>query len=100
MSKSATTIKPVHPGEILLEEYLVPLGLSANKFAKHINVPANRVSSIINGSRGVSGDTALRFAKALDTTPEFWMNIQAQYDLETAKDEGRGAHDSIAKVAA
>lgn len=100
MSKSATTIKPVHPGEILSREYLVPFGLSASRFAKHINVPPDRVSSIVNGSRGVTGDTALRFAKALDTTPEFWMNIQTHYDLEAAKDKGRGELDSIAKLSA
>ncbi len=95
MSKSATIIKPVHPGEILVNEYLEPLGLSANKFAKHINVPANRISGIINGQRGISGDTALRLSIAFRTSPEFWMNLQAHYDLELARDR---AHKELRNI--
>ena len=100
MSKSATTNEPIHAGEILSDEFLIPLGLSANKFAKHINVPPNRISSIIGGRLGLSGDTALRLSKALGTTPEFWMNIQAHYELELAKDEARDDLKSIHKYAA
>ncbi|RBP48671.1 HigA family addiction module antitoxin [Arenicella xantha] len=86
MSKSVTTIKPIHPGEILYEEFLEPLGLSANKLAKHIEVPANRVTAIINGQRGITGDTALRLSSAFGTTPDFWLNLQSHYELECAKD--------------
>ena len=85
MSKSAITIDPIHPGEILLEEFLKPLGMSANKLAQHIEVPTNRVTSIINGQRGITGDTALRFSKAFGTTAEFWINLQGHYELENAK---------------
>lgn len=69
------------PGEILHEEYLKPLELSANAFAKCIGVPANRVSGIINGTRSVTPDTALRLSRALNTTPEFWLNAQMAFDL-------------------
>lgn len=100
MSKSATTIKPIHPGEILANEYLEPLGLSANKFAKHIKVPANRISSIINGQRGISGDTALRLSIAFRTSPEFWMNMQTHYELEVAKDAARDELKNIDQYAA
>ncbi len=99
MSKSVTTIKPVHPGEILANEYLDPLGLSSNRFAKHIHVPANRISGIINGQRGISGDTALRLSVAFRTSPEFWMNLQAHYDLELAKDRAREELENIQQYA-
>lgn len=75
----------IHPGEILKEEFLVPLGISANRLAMSLDVPANRISSIINGERAVTADTAILLGKAFNTTPEFWMNIQAHYDLEMAK---------------
>ncbi len=87
MLKSVTTIKPIHPGEILYSEFLEPMDISANKLAKHIEVPANRVTAIINGQRGVSGDTALRLSSAFGTTPDFWINLQSHYDLECAKDD-------------
>lgn len=86
MSKSVTTIKPIHPGEILYQEFLEPMGLNANKLAKHIEVPANRVTAIINGQRGITGDTALRLSSAFGTTPDFWLNLQSHYELECAKD--------------
>ena len=71
----AARLAPVHPGEVLSEEFLIPLGLSSNALAKRIGVPANRVSMIAAGKRGITGDTALRFAEAFGTTPEFWMNL-------------------------
>ena len=80
-------MRPIHPGEILHEEYLVPLGMSANALAHAIGVPANRVSSIVVGVRGVTADTALRFARAFGTTPEFWLNMQQSYDLRVAETE-------------
>ena len=73
---------PIHPGEVLLEEFMVPLDLSANGLARSLGVPANRISAIVNGTRSVTADTALRLAKAFDTTPNFWMNLQTQYELE------------------
>lgn len=98
--KSATTIEPIHPGEILHAEFLEPIGISANKLAKHIQVPTNRVTSIINGQRGISGDTAIRFSHAFGTTPEFWMNLQSHYDLECAKDAANVEFSTISDFAA
>jgi addiction module HigA family antidote len=72
---------PTHPGEILLEEFLNPLGLSQVAFAKHVGVPTQRINEIVRGKRGVTPDTAWLFAQAFGTTPEFWLNLQAAYDL-------------------
>jgi antitoxin HigA-1 len=83
----AKLLAPVHPGEVLKEEFMRPLGLSANALARVLRVPANRISAIVNAGRGVTADTALRLAKALGTTPEFWLNLQKQYDLDCARDE-------------
>ena len=88
-SRSATTterLAPVHPGEVLGEEFLVPLNLSAGALADRIGVPANRISEIVAGRRGVTGDTALRLAAAFGTTAEFWMTLQANWELERARD--------------
>jgi len=80
-------IPPVHPGEVLLEEFLKPWGLSQNRLAQHMGITTNRLNEVVRGRRGITGDTALRLARATNTTPEFWLNLQALYDLETAKDE-------------
>jgi addiction module HigA family antidote len=80
-------LPPVHPGEVLKEEFMAPLGLSANRLGKALRVPPNRISAIVNGERGMSADTALRLAKALGTTPGFWLNLQQQYDLDCARDK-------------
>ena len=77
-------MRPIHPGEILREEFLVPLGMSARELARALDVPANRVSSIVAGKRDISADTALRLAKALRTGPEVWLNLQQTYDLRLA----------------
>lgn len=74
-------MRPIHPGEILKEEFLVPMGLTGAQFAKAIHVTAARVYEIISGSRSISADTALRFSHAFGTTPEMWMNMQMAYDL-------------------
>ncbi len=74
---------PTHPGEILLEEFLRPLGLTQVQFAAHIRVPVQRVNEIVRGRRGISAETAWLFSQALDTTPEFWLNLQAGHDLAT-----------------
>jgi addiction module HigA family antidote len=80
-------MRPIHPGEILREEFLVPLDMSANAFAQAICVPANRVSAILSEVRGVTADTALRFAQALGTTPQFWLNLQQSYELRAAEQD-------------
>ena len=88
MPKSrSTTAKfaPVHPGEIL-KEALDDLDLSMNKLAQEIHVPANRVSAIVAGKRSITGETALRLARYFGTTPGYWMNLQARFDLESARD--------------
>jgi len=76
-------IAPVHPGEVILEEFLKPSGISQSRLAKAMNITAARLNEIIRGRRGITGDTALRLARATNTTPEFWLNLQALYDLET-----------------
>ena len=88
-----------HPGEILLEEFLVPMGVNAAQLARTIHVPSNRVTRLINGQAAVTPDTALRLARALRTTPEFWLNLQLRHDLEIAEDHG-GLDDITPIVAA
>ena len=80
-------IAPVHPGEILQMDVLEPLGLSQNRFASMLGVPPNRINAIVRGQRSISADTAIRLAKCLGSTPEFWMGLQAEYDLQMAQDE-------------
>jgi antitoxin HigA-1 len=87
-------MRPVHPGEILREDVLKELHLSANALAKALGVPANRVTGIINEARGVSADTALRLSRYLGTTPQFWLNLQTSYDLRKAE---RDSGQDIAK---
>lgn len=82
----AKKLPPVHPGEIL-KETLDDLGLSMNELAQAIRVPANRVSAIVAGTRSITGETALRLARYFGTSPEYWINLQAHYDLEVARDE-------------
>lgn len=80
-------IAPIHPGEVLAEDFMKPLGLSANALAQKLGVPANRISSILGGKRDVSPDTALRLERAFGTSAEFWLNLQAHHDLEVARDQ-------------
>lgn len=75
-------IKPIHPGEILMEEFLKPLNISQYKLAKDINVSARRINEIIHGTRGITADTALRLAKFFGTTAQFWLNLQSHYELD------------------
>jgi len=86
MLKRPTRIT-THPGEILREEYLKPLKLSANALAAELHVPANRVSAIVNGTRGVTADTAMRLGRYFNTTAEFWLNLQTVHDLTKAQME-------------
>jgi addiction module HigA family antidote len=81
-------LKPVHPGEILKEEFLIPLELSARQFASALHVPPNRITRLIKGEVNVTADTALRLARALRTTPDFWLNLQNAYDLQIVEDTG------------
>lgn len=80
-------IPPIHPGEILEEEFLIPIGLTQRAFARSIHVPPNRVNDIVRGKRSITGDTAIRFSLALGTSPEMWLRLQARYELEKAQDE-------------
>ena len=80
-------IPPIHPGEILLEEFLKPMGLSQNKIALDIRVPARRINEIILGKRRITPDTALRLAKYFHMSPQFWLGLQMDYDLDTAEDQ-------------
>ena len=77
---------PIHPGEILLEEYLEPLGISQYRLAKEISVPPRRINEIVHGKRSISADTALRLARYFGTSERFWLNLQTHYDLEVEKD--------------
>ena len=82
----AKKLDPIHPGEILLEEFLKPLGISQYRLAKDINVSPRRINEIVHGKRSVSADTALRLARYFGTTDRFWLNLQTRYDLEIEKD--------------
>src|SRR5258708_37490491 len=80
-------LKPVHPGEILREEFMSPLGLSMNRLAIDLRVPLTRIADIVNERRGITADTALRLARYFNNAASFWMNLQTRYDLEVADDE-------------
>lgn len=79
------TLAPIPPGEILLEEYLRPLGISQNRLSRDIDIPVSRVSEIVHGARTITADTALRLAEYLGTSPELWLNLQADYDLRRVR---------------
>ena len=81
-----TVMPPVHPGEILLEEFLAPLGVSQYQLAKAVDVPARRINEIVHGQRRITADTALRLSRYFGTSERFWLNLQARYDLEIEKD--------------
>jgi antitoxin HigA-1 len=85
----------VHPGEILLEEFLRPLGVSQYQLARAVGVPARRINEIVHGQRRISADTALRLARYFGTSERFWMNLQARYDLEVERDRLGTALDDI-----
>lgn len=78
---------PLHPGEILREEYLRPLSMSASRLAAALGIPTNRITEILNERRAISADTALRLARALGTSPDFWLNLQKRFELRTAEIE-------------
>ena len=80
-------LPPVHPGEVLREDFMVPTGTSINQLALDLHVAPNRILEIVKGKRAITADTALRLAQYLGTTPDFWLGLQMQYDLERAQDE-------------
>ena len=86
MNRRKKLLPPIHPGEILREEYLKPLGLSMNRLALDLRVPVTRISEIVHERRGITTDTALRLARYFKTSPRYWLNLQAAYDLEVAED--------------
>jgi addiction module HigA family antidote len=83
---TAKNVAPVHPGEILMEEFLEPMGISQYRLAKDIKVPARRINEIVHGKRAITADTALRLARYFGMSEAFWLNLQAHYDLEVEKD--------------
>jgi antitoxin HigA-1 len=87
MARNKRQIPLAHPGEILNEEFLKPLGITINALALALRVPSNRIYAIVEGERGVSADTALRLGRYFGTTPEFWINLQTRFELENAKDQ-------------
>ena len=84
-------LPPIHPGEILMEEFLEPMGISQYRLAKDISVPPRRINEIVHGKRSITADTALRLGKFFGMSPQFWLNLQTRYDLEVTQDllEGR-----------
>jgi antitoxin HigA-1 len=82
-------LKPIHPGEILKEEFMEPMGLSASALAEALGIERSRMAAIVRGTRGITADTALRLARAFNMSPQFWLNLQRQYDLDIEQD----AHD-------
>jgi addiction module HigA family antidote len=101
--EEVTTMKtrvlaPIHPGEILMEEFLKPLNISQYKLAKDINVPARRINEIVHGKRSITADTALRLSRYFNLSERFWLNLQARYDLEVQKDRFKGRIESEVKV--
>jgi addiction module HigA family antidote len=93
------TLPPLHPGEVLREEFIEPLELSAGKVAKACRVPRTRIERIIREEIGVSGDTAVRLAKYFGTTPEFWLNLQVKYEAEVAATEASADLEAIVPLA-
>ena len=84
MTSKQKLLEPIHPGEILLEDFMKPMGISINRLARDIAVPPGRVSAIVNGKRAITADTALRLSRYFGTSPDVWMGIQADYELRIA----------------
>jgi addiction module HigA family antidote len=97
---AARKLRNVHPGEVLLEEFLVPLGISQNALARAIGVPPRRINEIVLGKRSLTADTAVRLARAFGTSEAFWMGLQADYDLEEARAALAGQLPEIERLAA
>ncbi|MDP2967861.1 MAG: HigA family addiction module antitoxin [Deltaproteobacteria bacterium] len=95
---SKKKFNPIHPGEILLEEFLKPMGISQYRLARDIHVPPRRINEIVQGKRSVSADTALRLSRYFGLSERFWLNLQARYDLEIEKDRLEGRLEDEVKV--
>ena len=100
MSNSSTItetdlIEPIHPGEILMEDFIEGFGITQNKLAVSIGVPPRRINEIVHGKRGITADTALRLGKLFGTTAQFWLNLQTLYDLDLAEDRAAEQIDAI-----
>lgn len=85
-SAAETSLAPIHPGEVLLEDFLHPLGISQYRLANDISVPPRRINEIVHGKRAITADTALRLARFFGTSERFWINLQARYDLEVERE--------------
>ncbi len=93
-------LNPIHPGEVLWEEFLKPMGISQNRLALNIGVPPRRINEIVLGKRGITADTALRLARFFGTSAEFWLGLQSQYDLDVTADElGKRLEQEVRKYA-
>lgn len=95
---SEQKLPPIHPGEILLEEFLKPMGISQYRLAKDISVPARRINEIVHGTRAISPDTALRLSRYFGLSERFWINLQARYNLEVEKDRLKDRLDKEVQV--
>ena len=94
------TLPNIHPGEVLLEEFLKPLDISQNRLARAMGVPPRRINEIVHGKRSVSADTAIRLSRALGTSEQFWMGLQADYDLEEARKAAQSELNKVENIAA
>jgi len=92
------TFEPIHPGEVLLEELLKPMGISQYQLAKTIGVPARRINEIVHGARSITPDTGLRLSRAFGLSPSFWVMLQARYDLELTLDRMGSTLDEISQI--
>lgn len=92
-------IAPIHPGEVLQEDFLDGFGITQHKLAVEIGVPPRRINEIVHGKRGISADTALRLAQYFGTSPRFWMNLQSNYELRTARQKAEASIQSIQPLA-
>ena len=95
MAKKAKLLDPIHPGEILSEEFMKPLGISINRLSRDLHVPPNRIHGIVHGTRAITADTSLRLGTYFGVSPETWLNLQSEYDLRIAR---RIAGEEIAKM--
>lgn len=96
---TTSTMKPIHPGEILMLDYLEPLGITQHRVAVAIGVPPRRINEIVHGKRGITADTALRLARYFGTSERFWLNLQSRYELEVERDRLARALDQIEPLA-
>lgn len=91
-------IEPIHPGEVLMEDFIKGFGITQNKVAVAIGVPPRRINEIVHGKRGITADTALRLGRYFSIDPQFWLNLQSQYELDLARDSGTVSYAAIAPV--